>query len=734
MKLQRTRLRRALWVGLLALGAVTVRGEEPARRPRVGLALGGGSAKGIVHVGVLQWLEEHRVPVDAVAGTSMGALIGGAYATGMSAAQIQDMLRDADWDLILRPDIPYALKSFRRKEDDRGYAIKLEAGLRKGFRLQSGLNPGHRIGLMLSRIALPYSMVDSFDDLPIPFRCVATDLEKGGTVVLSRGPLGPALRASMALPGTFDPVRLSGRLLSDGGILNNVPVDVARTMGADVVIAVRVGVPERDKPPETIGAVAGRAIDLMMQDLERPRLLQADVVVVAELDDFKSSDYRRSDELVARGYAAAQEQAEALLRHALDEDAWAEHTRALRERRQPSTGPFEFVEVTGVSEAAAAQLAGRLARNLDRAPDPGLIESDLDRVIGLGRYASAMYDRRRHGDQEGLGVEIRDKSYAPPLVKFSLELDNENKDVNLSLGTRITAMDVTSPGSELRVDASLGSTLRFASELLQPLGGSGPLRRGAFVAPRALYARTSENLYADDGELQAIDSRQRMGGGLDLGWIIGRGTQLRAGYEAAYVKNVTRVGNLPPPGSGAEHAALVRFDYEGQDRAYFPSRGVRLTSRAAWMFEAPDAAGGFGRAEAAVSAAWRLARGHHVSLSAEGGTSFGEPPPVLYQFRLGGPFRVGALPPNGLRGPNLLLAGVGYRLSLGRMPALLGDRLYLTAVAEVGSVFDELDGARFESSLTGGLAADTLLGPVFVGASAGSEGVRAYFLVGARVR
>jgi NTE family protein len=722
-----------LAVLLLTLMALSASGQEPPRRPRVGLALGGGSAKGFAHVGVLKWLEEHRVPVDVIAGTSMGALIGGAYATGMSAADIQELLRDADWDLILRPDIPYPLKSFRRKEDDREYPIKLEAGLRHGFRLQSGLNSGHRIGLLLSRIALPYSMVESFDDLAIPFRCVATDLEKGEVVVLERGPLGPALRASMALPGTFDPVRLSGRLLSDGGILNNMPVDVARAMGADVVIVVSLGAPERDKPPETIGAVANRAIDLMMEDLAEPRLRQADVIVLAELEDLRSSDYRRSDDLAARGYAAAEAQANALLRYALDAEVWAEHMRALQERRQPRTGPFEFVEVTGVSEAAAAQLADRLARNLDRPPEPTLIESDLDRVVGLGRYASAMYDRRQRGDQEGLGVEIRDKSYGPPFVKFSLDLDNENKDVNLTLGTRITAMDVTSPGSEWRVDGSLGSTLRLTTELLQPLGGSGPLRRGAFVAPRALYARTNENLW-QDGELQAIYSRQRAGGGLDVGWIFGRSTQLRAGYDAAYVKNVTRVGDLLPPSSGAEQAARIRFDYDGQDRAYFPSRGVRFTSRAAWMVEAPDAVGGFGRAEAAVSGAWRLARRHYATLYAEGGASFGEAPPILYQFRLGGPFRMGSLPPNGLRGPNLLLAGAGYRTSLGRLPALLGDRLYLTALVEVGSVFDELSGARLESSFTAGLAADTFFGPVFVGASAGNGGVRAYFLIGSRVR
>ncbi len=726
--------RRALALLLLTLTAVAAFGEEPARRPRVALALGGGSAKGIAHAGVLQWLEEHRVPVDAIAGTSMGAFVGGAYATGLDAAEIQEMLRSADWDLILRADIPYPLKSFRRKEDDRDYTIKLEAGLRHGFRLQSGLNPGHRIGLLLSRIAFPYSTVETFDELPIPFRCVATDLETGAVVVLDRGPLGPALRASMAVPATFDPVRLDGRLLSDGGILDNVPVDVAREMGADVVIAVSVGPHERDKPPETIGAVTNRAIDLMMQALERPRLRQADVVIRPDLEGLGASDFRKSEALAARGYAAAAEQADALLPYALDAEAWAKHQAALRARRHPGNGPFSFVEVTGVSDAAAAQIAGRLERDLAPAFDNKAIESQLDRVIGQGRYASAMYDRRRRGEREGLGVEIRDKSYAPPFVKFSLDVDNEQKDINVTLGSRITFMDVTGVGSEWRVDASLGSTLALATELRQPLGGSGPVRRGAFLAPRAIYSRTSENLYAD-GELLAIYGRQRVGAGLDLGWVFGRSTQLRAGYGTAYVRDLTRVGDLLPHGTGAEQAARIQLDYDGQNRAHLPSRGVRLGSKAEWMVEAPDAPSGFGRVQGTLSVAWRMARHHQATLYADGGASLGPTTPILYQFSLGGPFRLGACPPNGLRGPSFLLGGAAYRRQLGRLPSLLGDRLYLTGLVEIGSAFDRLRSARFKSSFTGGLIADTFFGPVFVGGSVGDDGaVRAYFIVGTLVR
>ena len=282
----------ALALSILTVGAAA---QQPPR-PVIGVALGGGSAKGFAHAGVLQWFEEHRIPVDAIAGTSTGAAIGGAYAMGMSAAEIQTLLRTTDWERVMRSDLLYSQKSFRRKEDDREFAIKLDAGLRRGFQIQSGMNPGHGVGLLLSRLALPYSSVDSFDDLPIRFRCVATDLETGEAVELDRGPLGPALRASMALPGTFDTVRLRGRLLSDGGILDSVPVDVARGMGTEVVIAIAMDKLKPRKPSESIGGVANRAIDLMMRSLERPRLERADVVIVPDLEGLGSADYAKSTE------------------------------------------------------------------------------------------------------------------------------------------------------------------------------------------------------------------------------------------------------------------------------------------------------------------------------------------------------------------------------------------------------------------------------------------------------
>jgi NTE family protein len=538
----------------------------------------------------------------------------------------------------------------------------------------------------------------------------------------------------MALPGTFDPVRLEGRLLSDGGILNNVPVDVVRAMGMGVVIAVSVGDPEADRPAETIGAVANRAIDLMMQQLAEARLRDAEVVIRPDLDDFKSTDYRKSDDIAARGYAAAEALAPSLLRYALDDRAWMAHTNERSARRQPKTGPVSFVEVSGVSPAAAAQVARRFERDLAQASDPTAIEANLDWAIGQGRYASAMYERREKDGRSGLGIEIRDKSYAPPFVRFALDLNNESKDVNLALGSRITMMDVFGQGSEWRVDATVGSTLQLATELQKPLGGTGPLRRGAFLAPHLLYSRTSENRYRND-DLAAIYSRQSAGGGLDLGWHVGRTTEFRVGYDLAYVRNVTRVGDVLPRSRGEEQTAHLRFAYEGQDRAHLANRGARITASASWMVDGPDSSRAFGWAESTFDVAVRVADRHQFTFRATGGVSFGETLPLLYQFSLGGPFRLGASPSQAFRAPNFVLGSVGYRRPLKRLPSLLGDRLFVMGLVEVGSAFDRLSAARFETSFTGGLVADTFFGPFFVGGSVGrSGGVRAYFIVGSLVR
>jgi NTE family protein len=717
---------RSALTGILLLLAGTV----AEARPRIGLTLGGGSARGLAHVGVLAWMEEHRIPVDFVAGTSMGGLVGGAYASGMSPDEIRAMLREVDWDLVFEKDPPYRLRSYRRKEDARAFPVGIELGLKGGLRLPSGLNPGHHVGLLLSRIALPYSEVADFDELPIPFRCVAVDLVAGRAEVLAGGRLLQALRATISLPGVFDPVPLDGMLMMDGGVLNNVPADVVRGLGADTVVAVDVAPPESKQPEPSLTGVAGRAIDIMMADLTSRRLVGADLVIRPDLTGFLSSDFARSEELWKRGYDAAAAAGDALAAWALSEEEWEAHLATRRARRRTAPSAVSFVELEGGSRAAAARLARVAEKRLLGPLDATRIERGLGELVGTGRFASASYEAIQRDARDGLRVSLREKVHAPPMVNFFLDVNNEQEDFDLNVGARATFMDPTTFGSELRVDVSVGSTLALAAEVLQPLGLGG-----AFVAPR-LFASSGFVDYYEDTTLVANYKEQRTGGGVDLGLRLGRAAELRAGAASAYRKETVRIGDpVQPDVDGREDLLRASLSVDGADAAVIPRGGIRLQSTAEWYLHAPAAEQEFGRAWATLLAAKPVGRRDSLQATLSGGASFGGSLPTVYDFTLGGPFRISGLGLDALRGESYALGRLQYLKGVSKSAGLIVKRAYLTAFVEAGSAFDRASDARVRWSGSIGFAANTFFGPAFVGLSvAGKNDVKLYVSLGQVVR
>jgi len=372
----------------------------PEGRPRIGLALGGGSARGLAHVGVLEWLEEHRIPVDVIAGTSIGGLIGGGYATGRSAAEVRTLIEGIDWDAMFRGEVDYALKTFRRKEDRRDFPVRLDLGLRDGLRLAPGLDPGHEVELFLSRLAVSYTAPMCFDDLPIPFRAVATDLEAASVEELDEGSLGTALRATMAIPGIFQPIERDDRLLTDGGLLNNVPADVTRSMGADVVIAVDVSAPlESREALSSLVAVANQAIGVMMVQRTRAVLeTHADYVVTPALEDIGADGWREFETIRARGYAAADAVAGSLAAFSLAPTDWARHLEARRRRRSTASAELTFVRVDGVDADIAADIVRRLEPEIGSPLDPVVLERRLTMPVpGVTAVSGMTWSERRSG-------------------------------------------------------------------------------------------------------------------------------------------------------------------------------------------------------------------------------------------------------------------------------------------------------------------------------------------------
>src|SRR5579871_846160 len=307
---------------LRAQNSPTVSADEGTHRPSIGLALSGGGALGLTEIGIIQWLEENHIPVDRIAGTSMGSIIGAMYATGMSPTQMKTFAEKINWDEALLPEPVYSQLSYRRKQDRRDFLVSAPLGLKNGLRGPNGYNSGQGVGLLLDRISFAESTVSSFDDLPIPFRCVATDMQSGDIVVLHDGSLPQAIRASMSIPGIFTPVEVQGHVLADGGMVQNIPVETVRGMGSDVVIAVELRLPPVDVGElNTLSGVLSRAIDVMITQNEQRSLKVADHKISVDMKGFSVSDYSRVDDLIQLGYKTAASQSEALLSYAIKDPA-----------------------------------------------------------------------------------------------------------------------------------------------------------------------------------------------------------------------------------------------------------------------------------------------------------------------------------------------------------------------------------------------------------------------------
>src|SRR2546422_1926265 len=395
-------MRRMVFILLLLLlpGALRAQQNAAARpRPKIGVALEGGGAMGLAHIGVLKWFEEHHIPVDYVAGTSMGGLVGGFYATGMNPDEMQTLIEGLDWRKILGDRTPYEDLSYRRKEDQRAYPNSLLFGLRHGLSAPAGLIAGHQIGLLIDRVTLPYYGVSSFDEMPVPFRCVATDLVSRKSHVFADGSLALALRATMSIPGAFSPVHDGKAVFVDGGLLDNLPTDVVRQMGAEIVIAVHLERgPVEAKDIQSVFAVLNHSVSAVLQENELRGLERADAVISVPLAEFRTRDYAKSEQIVKRGYEAANSRARLLEAFALDDADWQAHQQVREARKRSDVPTPQFIEVQGTNAHEATDVTRYVKRFQGKPVNPEKLDQVLTRLTGVGRYDSAGYrliDRNR---------------------------------------------------------------------------------------------------------------------------------------------------------------------------------------------------------------------------------------------------------------------------------------------------------------------------------------------------
>jgi NTE family protein len=698
-----------------------------AGRPTIGLVLEGGGALGLAHAGVLRWFEENRIPVDYIAGTSMGGLVGGFYASGMSATEIENFIRNINWGRSLRNELPYQARSFRRKEDQHDYPNDLEFGLKGGINFPSGFNSGQQVGLILDRVALPYSDLKSFDDLPTPFRCVATDLVSGEAKTFDSGSLSEALRATMSLPALFSPVRRDGHIYVDGGLIQNLPVDVAKAMGADIVIAVHLET-EPLNPKESLSAfgVLQRSISVVISVNELESMKKADILLRVHTQKYTAIDYSAADKLIDLGYAGADEKAALLKKLSVDEQEWHRYIEQRKSRQRPVPIP-QFIAVTGTAPVIAQGIENSLADNVGKPVDFNRIDSDLTDVTGLGRFARAGFQLTHRNGQEGLLVRADEKPYAPPTVNPLFVIDGSDyTDVRFSLGARLTFYDIGGFGSELRNDFIIGTSYGASSEYYHPLNWFSHF----FIAPRGFATSQPFDIYLDDTRISTYRENS-VGGGVDFGIAANRFSELRFGYQADHLSLNRSIGipGLLDNVSGRQGFTRLRYIVDHTDDPTLPRQGYLLQSRAEFYDANPGATEHFPLAELRTGVFHRIRKTNSLFLIGSGGSTFGYQGTGLPMFTLGGPQRLAAYGVNELLGNQYFLAQAGYIRRLKELTPLLGNNVYLVSDYEIGKAYSPVNQteSRLPNDFNAAVLVQSFIGPVVFGGSVGDRGHHKFY-------
>jgi NTE family protein len=729
-------MRSLFLLGALAIGSYGYSQVPPkpssVTRPKLGLVLEGGGALGLAHIGVITWMEEHHIPVSYVAGTSMGGLVGGIYATGRSPAEVRELINGIDWDQVLSGETPFTDLSFRRKQDAHEVPGSLEFGLRKGLQFPAGFNTGEQVDLILDRVALPYSELPTFNDLPIPFACVATDLVSGKPHVFHDGSLSLAMRSTMSLPGIFSPVRSGDHLYADGGLLNNIPIDVARDMGADVVLGIHLET-EPLNPKATLPSygVLGQSISVMIAANELRSMEQADILVTVPLQKYTTLDYDKADAIIKVGYDAAAAKAAVLAAYSVSPAEWEEYL-AVRNSRRKSVPIPTFVEVTGTSSPVMKQGMEKQLSGLAGKPiDTQKLDQDMMSIIGQGRFTTSTYSMVEKDGQQGLQVQTEQKAYAPPIVRPLILIDGSDyNNVLFSIGARVTFLDFGSYRSELRTDVVVGSQYLLDTEYYHPYTPSS----NWFIAPRAGLNSQQLNIYSGN-TLQASYRLREFLGGIDTGYAFGRTGELRLGYEGGYQKIYPEIGNVPtlPTTSGATGDVRIQYQLTTLDQPVIPRSGVSLLAYTKGYTVNPAAPGPFPVTEVQAQDFFRLNKPSSIFLAAYGGSTYGYKAGVP-AFSLGGSQRLVAWSTNELLTNQYFLGQIGYIRELAHLPPLLGSTVDFLGVLEVGKTYKLPNGPsppNLPMDAAAGLLVNTIFGPVLVAGSVGDYGhARFYFRIG----
>jgi NTE family protein len=703
--------------------------QQPAR-PRIGLVLGGGGAKGAAHIGVIKVLEEMHIPIDCIAGTSMGAIVGAAYATGLSSSELEKVITSVNWKATLssapREDVPV-----QRKKYDYVFVNGLELGLKDGrIEFPLGVVPTNQIENLFRLIVGGARQTNDFSELPIPFTAVATNIESGEMVVMDRGDLTVAMRASMAVPGAFAPVDREGKLLVDGMLVRNLPVDVARKACADVVIAVPVSNPALKRADLTDALVViGQAMNVAIEANEKVQLAtltERDVAVPVVLQNIGSGDFAKVPDAIPIGEEAARKVADKLSRYSLPPAEYAAWRSGLGPVAQATKATVDEVTITGLSYVNPKVAETFIEVKPGDPYDPAAAAADAVRLAGRGDFDSVDYQLVHQGGRNVLVYNAHEKQRGPDYLMFDLNLATDwAGDTTWGFRVDYDKRWMNSLGGEWRTSLQIGRPNLFVSEFYQPVD----LHQRYFVAPGVYASQTLQDLWVGDTRLARYDVK-RYGVRLDAGIAMEDWGELRAGVTRGGLDLNLDIGTPSlPSGYISTGAVTGQFLYDTADRPFFTEKGATAIVQ-----------GYFSQAGLGATDSYSLLSGiwngyfswkrNIVSLTLNGGTSLGTDVPVYDRFTEGGLFRFSGYQLGQLQGREFAFGAVNFRRRVVDLNETLGTAVYAGVSLEAGNVYQRTFEPTPPGVLLGGalyLGANTKLGPIYLGYGYSEGGHSAFY-------
>ncbi|WLI15643.1 MULTISPECIES: patatin-like phospholipase family protein [Pseudomonas] len=707
-------MRRLLSCLLLCLFPLIVQATE-APRPKIGLVLSGGAARGLAHIGVLKALEEQGIKIDAIAGTSMGAVVGGLYASGYQIDELEKLALGIDWQQALSDAPPREDVPFRRKQDDRDFLVKQKLSFRDdgSLGLPLGVIQGQNLALLLESLLAHTSDTRDFDKLPIPFRAVATDIASGEKVVFRKGHLPQVIRASMSIPAVFAPVELNGRLLVDGGMTDNIPLDVAREMGVDIAIVVDIGTPLRNrKQLTTVVDVLNQSITLMTRRNSEEQLAalhKDDVLIQPPLASFGVTDFGKAQEMIDAGYRATRILDARLARLKPVQPLDAELTAA----RAPSqrTPIITAIKVENDSKVGDDVIRYYIRQHIGEPLDLGRLQTDMGTLYGLDYFEQVQYRVVHKGADHTLVISARGKRSGTDYLRVGLNLSDDMRgDSAFNLGASYRVNGINRLGAEWLTRAQLGDKQELYTEFYQPLDVGSRY----FIAPYAAFEAQNVEAILDNDPI-AQYRVERYGLGLNVGRQIGNSGEVRFGVGEAWGKADVRIGDQDLPSENFNEGFYeLKYSFDSLDNVYFPHEGqdIGLSFR---QFEP-----GLGSDKRYRQWEFKLDKALSSGpdtfiLGGRYGRTLDEANVVTSSFLLGGARQLSGFREDAISGQNVsLMRGVYYRRLTPRSYLALDFPLYIGGSLERGRAWNndnEFDSGYINAASVF-IGFDTPLGPL----------------------